>query len=424
MQLLLQEREADRLARLNGLGVLDEVTELAVAVLTQRGVQRNGFTAVLLDFDDLFGGHVEFLGQLLRERFPSQVLEHLALDTGKFVYDLDHVHRDTDGACLVGHRSGDGLADPPGGIGGELETLGVVELLHRTDQPQVALLDQVQEQHAAAGITLGQGHDQTQVGLEQVLLGAATVLGDPLQLVPEFESQSAAFLGEFLLGEQTRLDPLGELDLLFGVEQRHLADLLQVVLDRVRGGTCGDHLCGRRVVVIVVQDEGLVLVDRFGRRRGTHDFRLRRLTLCRIGWVLDQLQLGTGVFQTFVRGVSGGCQREVLLRRPLGCGLPCGGLLGRGLPGGALGRGLLGRGLLGGGLLGRCFLGRGLLGGLLLVTGGDHCRDGLRLFLGSSGARGFGRSAFTPPGSRLGRLGRGGARGRSLTTRCLALRGS
>src|SRR5699024_8710850 len=200
---------------------------------------------------------------------------------------------------------------------------------------------------------------------------------------------------------------------LFGVEQRHLADLLQVVLDRVRGGTCGDHLCGRRVVVIVVQDEGLVLVDRFGRRRGTHDFRLRRLTLCRIGWVLDQLQLGTGVFQTFVRGVSGGCQREVLLRRPLGCGLPCGGLLGRGLPGGALGRGLLGRGLLGGGLLGRCFLGRGLLGGLLLVTGVDHCRDCLRLFLCSSGARGFGRSAFTPPGCRLGRRGRGGARGRS-----------
>src|SRR5699024_7703949 len=185
VQLLLQEREADRLARLNGLGVLDEVTELAVAVLTQRGVQRNGFAAVLLDFDNLFGGHVEFLGQLLRERLSSQVLEHLALDTSKFVYDLDHVHRDTDGACLVGHRSGDGLADPPGGISGELETLGVVELLHRTDQPQVALLDQVQEQHAATGITLGQGHDQTQVGLEQVLLGAATVLGDPLQLVPE-----------------------------------------------------------------------------------------------------------------------------------------------------------------------------------------------------------------------------------------------
>lgn len=39
MQLLLEEREADRVGRDNCLGVLDEVTELAVAVLTQ-GVWR------------------------------------------------------------------------------------------------------------------------------------------------------------------------------------------------------------------------------------------------------------------------------------------------------------------------------------------------------------------------------------------------
>jgi len=32
------------------------------------------------------------------------------------------------------------------------------------------------------------------------------------------------------------LDPLGELDLLLGIEERHLADLAQVVADRVRGG--------------------------------------------------------------------------------------------------------------------------------------------------------------------------------------------
>ena len=38
VQLLLQQREAHRLTRLDRLGVLDQVTELAVAVLTQRRV--------------------------------------------------------------------------------------------------------------------------------------------------------------------------------------------------------------------------------------------------------------------------------------------------------------------------------------------------------------------------------------------------
>ena len=63
-----------------------------------------------------------------------------------------------------------------------------------------------------------------------------------------------------LLGEQAGLDPLGEVDLLLGVQQRDLADLLQVVLDRVGGRTGGDDLLGRSVVVVGVGvDEAAVL---------------------------------------------------------------------------------------------------------------------------------------------------------------------
>src|SRR3984885_12606332 len=51
VQLLLEQREADRLAGLDGFGVLDQVAELAVAVLAERGVQRNRLTAVLLHLD-------------------------------------------------------------------------------------------------------------------------------------------------------------------------------------------------------------------------------------------------------------------------------------------------------------------------------------------------------------------------------------
>src|SRR5687767_12220370 len=103
------------------------------------------------------GGHVELLGKLFRRGLAAEVLQHLALDAGQLVDDLDHVDRDPDGASLVGHRAGDRLPDPPGGVGRELVALGVVEFLDRADQTEVALLDQVQEQHAAARVALGQG---------------------------------------------------------------------------------------------------------------------------------------------------------------------------------------------------------------------------------------------------------------------------
>ena len=98
-------------------------------------------------------------------------MQQLAGDLLDLVDGLDHMHRDADGAGLVGDGAGDGLTDPPRGVGGELEALGVVELFHSLDQAQVALLDQIQELHAAAHIALGDGDDQTQVGLAQALFG-------------------------------------------------------------------------------------------------------------------------------------------------------------------------------------------------------------------------------------------------------------
>ena len=99
---------------------------------------------------------------------------------------------------------------------------------------------------------------QPEVGLEQVVLGPAAVLGDPLQ-VDALVRVHPLGLGELLLGEQAGLDPLGELDLLLGVEQRDLADLLQVVLDRVGGRARDGYLRGRQVIVVVTEDEDLVV---------------------------------------------------------------------------------------------------------------------------------------------------------------------
>src|SRR5699024_12801683 len=51
---------------------------------------------------------------------------------------------------LVRDGAGDGLADPPGGVGGKAETAGTVKLFGRLDQADVALLDQVQESQVVA----------------------------------------------------------------------------------------------------------------------------------------------------------------------------------------------------------------------------------------------------------------------------------
>ena len=70
----------------------------------------------------------------------------------------------------------DSLADPPGGIGGELVTAGVVEAVDSPHQAGVALLDQVQEAHAAIAVAFGDGNRQSQVGSRQIGPGGLVFL--------------------------------------------------------------------------------------------------------------------------------------------------------------------------------------------------------------------------------------------------------
>ena len=110
-----------------------------------------------------------------------------------------------DRAALVGDRARDGLADPPRRVGRELEALAVVELLGRAHEPDRPLLDQVEERQPLVAVALGDRDDEPEVGLDHRLLG----------------------------GVVAALDPLRELDLLRGGQQRHLADVLQEELQRV-----------------------------------------------------------------------------------------------------------------------------------------------------------------------------------------------
>ena len=88
---------------------------------------------------------------------------------------------------------------------------------------------------------------------------------------------------DLLLGEQAGLDPLGQLHLLLGVEERNLADLLEVVLDGVGGRARAGDLLNRLVVIVVGEDEllGLLRGDGVGGHLGRDglDFLRRRLVL-------------------------------------------------------------------------------------------------------------------------------------------------
>jgi hypothetical protein len=107
------------------------------------------------------------------------VVQALGQAAGRLEVDvdlLDHVDGQADRAGLVHDRPLDGLADPPGGVGGEAEAALGVELLHRADQAEVALLDQVEQRQAAVEIAPGDLHHQAQVAHDHALAGGAVPL--------------------------------------------------------------------------------------------------------------------------------------------------------------------------------------------------------------------------------------------------------
>ena len=111
-------------------------------------------------------------------------LEKLARLANQLVDRLDHVHGDADRAGLVGDGAGDRLANPPGGVGAELVALGVVELLDRADQADIALLDQVQQRHAAPDILLGHADHEAQISLGEATARVQTANDRVLVEVP------------------------------------------------------------------------------------------------------------------------------------------------------------------------------------------------------------------------------------------------
>src|SRR6185312_8489336 len=166
-----QVRLDRRIDRLHRVYVWNEVAEVGIFLVADRRFEADRLLGDLQHLADFVQGHLQLFAELLGRRFAADLVQHLARGPDDLVDRLDHMHRDTDGARLVGDRTGDSLPNPPGGVGRELVAAAVLEFVDGLHQADIALLDEVQELQAAVRILLGDRDHEAKVGLDHLLLG-------------------------------------------------------------------------------------------------------------------------------------------------------------------------------------------------------------------------------------------------------------
>ena len=84
--------------------------------------------------------------------------------------------RNANCAGLIGNRPGNGLANPPGGVGRKLVSAAIFVLVDRPHQARVPLLNEVQEAHPPIAVFLGDRDHQPQVSARELPLDLLVVL--------------------------------------------------------------------------------------------------------------------------------------------------------------------------------------------------------------------------------------------------------
>ena len=124
--------------------VLDEVAECWRVVVVEWLVERDRRLGGLEDALHLTWYEVEIVGDLLDTWLAAQLGAEPVLGARDAVQLLDDVDGHADCPRLVREGARGRLADPPGGVCRELEALAVIELLGGADEPDRALLDQIE----------------------------------------------------------------------------------------------------------------------------------------------------------------------------------------------------------------------------------------------------------------------------------------
>ena len=115
---------------------------------------------------------------LVGGRAAERLGERIALLHDLAEQSLD-VHGQADGPRLVGEGTHDGLANPPRGVRREAGAPVGAELPRGVEQPDIALLDQVEQGQAAPQVPPCDADDEPEVGLDQLALGLDVALLHP-----------------------------------------------------------------------------------------------------------------------------------------------------------------------------------------------------------------------------------------------------
>src|SRR5919201_4151796 len=176
-----------------------QVSEDGLLLLAERLVETHRGASRRLHLERLLEWEARPLCHLVERRLAAELCPQRPLRTVQLLQPLDDVHGHPDRARLVGEPSGDRLADPPGGVRGELVPASPVELLDRPNQAERSLLDQVEEWKALVAVILRDRDDQAQVRLDHRLLRPHVAALDPLReldLLPRAQERVPACVAQ------------------------------------------------------------------------------------------------------------------------------------------------------------------------------------------------------------------------------------
>ena len=147
-----------------------------------------------------------------------------------------------DGSTGVRNTASDGLTDPPGCVGGELETLAPVELLDGVHEAKVAFLNEVEKRKTRGLVLLRDRDNETEVGLHEGALGVVTLFDRALQFALTSNSESLGCIHFGASGNAT-LDGLRQTNLVVLREQGVLANVGEVETNEILFVAFNTFLC-------------------------------------------------------------------------------------------------------------------------------------------------------------------------------------
>ena len=109
--------------------VFDEIAESGFTIAPDGGLEGDGIAGDGFQLLNFFNRDVHAAADFFICRSTTELFFQFARGAKELVHALVHMHRDADGAGLVGDGAGDGLANPPSGVGREFVAATVLELV-------------------------------------------------------------------------------------------------------------------------------------------------------------------------------------------------------------------------------------------------------------------------------------------------------